>query len=68
MMENNGDCPENLSALRADGTLSKEAKDPWGKELQFACPGEENSEGFDLTSSGPDKKFGTEDDIADKSE
>ncbi|GMU24087.1 MAG: type II secretion system protein GspG [Phycisphaerae bacterium] len=38
-------------------------KDPWGQELTFKSPGEVNTGGYDLSSNGPDKQEGTEDDI-----
>lgn len=38
-------------------------KDPWSNEYVYACPGEHNSNGFDLHSLGPDGQDGTDDDI-----
>ena len=29
-------------------------KDPWGHSYVYACPGEQNKEGYDLSSFGPD--------------
>lgn len=63
MMDNNGDCPQDLDALRAHKIINKDPKDPWGKALIFKCPGEHNPDGFDISSSGPDKQEGTEDDL-----
>jgi len=37
-------------------------KDPWGTPYQYACPGEHNIDGYDLSSAGPDRTFGNEDD------
>jgi general secretion pathway protein G len=37
--------------------------DPWGTPFAYECPGRHNPDGFDLSSAGPDKQFGTEDDI-----
>ncbi len=38
-------------------------KDPWGNEFRYTCPGTYNTEGFDLSSVGPDGQEGTDDDI-----
>ncbi len=42
---------------------SKGFKDPWGRPYEYKCPGEHNTEDFDLYSLGPDGMEGTEDDI-----
>lgn len=36
--------------------------DPWGKEYIYKSPGEHNKD-FDLSSMGPDRQEGTDDDI-----
>ncbi len=38
-------------------------KDPWGNEYTYRQPGQKNVTGFDLSSSGPDGREGTDDDI-----
>ena len=38
-------------------------KDPWGKEYVYKCPGQHNTEGYDLYSYGPDGQEGGGDDI-----
>lgn len=38
-------------------------KDAWGNEYRYTCPGTYNTEGFDLSSNGPDGQEGTDDDI-----
>ena len=38
-------------------------KDAWGNEYQYRNPGRHNPNGYDIYSSGPDGKEGTEDDI-----
>jgi general secretion pathway protein G len=43
--------------------IEKQAVDPWGKKLEYRCPGVRNSEGFDVSSAGPDQTFGNADDI-----
>ena len=63
MMENNGECPKDLKELHAQKILNKEPKDAWGRDLIFKCPGEQNPDGVDVVSSGPDKQEGTDDDI-----
>lgn len=39
------------------------AKDPWGHEYVYVCPGIQNTTGYDLYSIGPDGEDGTDDDI-----
>lgn len=63
MMENNDDCPKSLDDLHAEKILKKAPKDAWDQALLFKCPGEQNSDSFDVISKGPDKTEGTEDDI-----
>ncbi|WP_432799588.1 type II secretion system major pseudopilin GspG [Poriferisphaera sp. WC338] len=38
-------------------------KDPWGNEYVYVYPGRENENGYDLYSTGPDGKDGTDDDV-----
>jgi len=38
-------------------------KDPWANEYTYTCPGNVNTDSFDITSGGPDGKVGTDDDI-----
>lgn len=59
-IENGGDCP-TVSQLKKDGVLDKAgaSDDPWGKTFQVKCT---DGEVF-VSSSGPDAKKGTEDDI-----
>jgi general secretion pathway protein G len=37
--------------------------DPWGTPYAYKCPGDHKQRGFDLSSAGPNKVFGDEDDI-----
>ncbi len=39
-------------------------KDQWGNDWQYRYPGSQNTEGFDLSSNGPDGRAGGDDDIA----
>ena len=38
--------------------------DPWGSKYIYKCPGEKNPHGYDLSSPGPDRQEGNEDDIS----
>lgn len=37
--------------------------DPWGHPYRYEFPGKHLTNSYDLSSAGPDGKFGTEDDI-----
>jgi len=64
MLENNSNCPKGIDDLVAQKYLEKSsAKDPWGKDFGFKCPGSNETDGADITSSGADKQEGTADDI-----
>jgi len=39
-------------------------KDAWDHDLQYKCPGDVHSDGYDLYSFGPDGQDSTDDDIA----
>ncbi len=41
---------------------AEDLKDAWEAELRYESPGQVNTD-YDLSSSGPDKQFGTDDDI-----
>ena len=53
-------CP-TLTRLVDDSVLVREAPtdDPWGSRFRISC----STEGVTVTSAGPDKKPGTEDDV-----
>ncbi len=42
---------------------AQDLKDAWQRDLIYKCPGDVNSESYDLSSAGPDGQEGTEDDI-----
>jgi general secretion pathway protein G len=63
MMENSSECPKGMEDLVAKKNLKKPLKDPWGKEFIIKCPGTNDTDGADVSSSGPDKQEGTADDI-----
>ena len=62
-LHNKNPCPDDLDTLYKDGHITKKPKDPWGQEMTYKCPGDNNKDGADICSSGPDRKTGTEDDI-----
>ena len=62
-MDNKEPCPKDLKELRTQKLIDKDPKDPWGEELIYRCPGEHDTDSADVTSKGPDRKEGTEDDI-----
>ena len=64
MIDSNSTCPKGLDDLVAQKYVSKaSAKDPWGKDFTVRCPGTNDPDSADITSSGPDKADGTGDDI-----
>ena len=64
MIDSNSNCPKSLDDLVAQKYVAKaSAKDPWGKDFTMRCPGANDTDGADITSSGPDKADGTADDI-----
>ncbi|HVZ87650.1 MAG TPA: type II secretion system protein GspG [Polyangia bacterium] len=64
MMDNTSSCPRSIDDLVAQKYLDRSnAKDPWGKEFIFHCPGTNDTDSADISSAGPDRQEGTEDDI-----
>ena len=64
MIDSNNSCPKSLDDLVAQKYLAKaSSKDPWGKEFIFHCPGTNDTDSADISSAGPDRQEGTEDDI-----
>ena len=53
----------NIRNWKQGGYIDSLRKDPWGNEYQYAQPGRQNANSFDLSSIGPDGKAGTEDDF-----
>ena len=43
--------------------LKEVPKDAYGRKLVYKCPGEHNTDEYDLYSTGKDRKEGTDDDI-----
>jgi general secretion pathway protein G len=54
-------CPKDVQDLKAAGIMKKVKKDPWGSAYKLTCPGEHGP--VDVVSAGPDKEFGTPDDV-----
>jgi len=64
MIDNSSTCPHGIEDLVSQKYLDRNnAKDPWGKELVFHCPGTQDPDSADISSTGPDKQEGTPDDI-----
>ncbi len=64
MIDNSQECPATLDELVTQKYMKKNnLKDPWGKTFLMKCPGEQDSDGVDVSSAGPDKQEGTDDDI-----
>lgn len=64
MIDNSSTCPRGIEDLVNQKYLDRNnAKDPWGKDLVFRCPGTQDTDSADISSSGPDKQDGTPDDI-----
>jgi hypothetical protein len=57
----NGKCPRAVDDLVAEKYLARAAaKDPWGTPIVISC----SADDWTASSAGPDKRFGTADDIA----
>ena len=63
MIENNNECPKGMEDLVAKKNFRKAIKDPWWKDFIIKCPGQNDTDGADVISTGPDKQEGTNDDI-----
>lgn len=55
-------CP-TIEQLVAKGYVRSVPRDPWGTPLTLVCPSKDGKDPVDVTSAGPDKQAGTEDDI-----
>ncbi len=62
-MDNKDPGPKDLKELRTQKLIDRDPKDPWGEDLIYKCPGEHDTDSADITSKGPDRKEGTDDDI-----
>lgn len=57
--ENPGECPSTHDLRDGYLAASKSLEDPWGGKYLIACSGMT----VDVSSAGPDRRFGTRDDI-----
>lgn len=53
-----------MSFKEKDLNSNKEFLDPWGTPYTYKKPGDKNKLSYDIISAGPDKAFGTTDDLA----
>lgn len=61
----NGNYPsteQGLGALAEGEYIKKVPKDPWKKDYSYSSPGQQGNP-YEISSAGPDKQEGTEDDI-----
>jgi hypothetical protein len=56
-------CPTSIQELVDGHYLNRLPRDTWGQPLAFRCPGEHAPDGADVSSAGPDRRFGTADDL-----
>ncbi len=63
MIENTNECPRGMDDLIAKKNIRKKIKDPWGQDFVLKCPGQNDTDGADVSSNGPDKQEGTPDDV-----
>lgn len=55
--------PAGLESWNGPYLSNTEFKDPWGNAYLYVSPGQNNSEGYDLYSAGPNASEGDDDDI-----
>lgn len=55
--------PSDASDWKGPYVTKDIGNDPWGNPYIYRCPGQHNSSGYDLLSTGPDGKEGGGDDI-----
>ncbi|KPK84420.1 MAG: hypothetical protein AMJ81_05640 [Phycisphaerae bacterium SM23_33] len=60
--------PANADGWRGPYIKRGLPKDSWGNAYVYQCPGQHNTNSYDLYSFGPDGQDGTEDDIDNWSE
>lgn len=54
-------CPKSVKELKAAGEIARAVKDPWGQDYVIDCG---DSVMVKVSSAGPDKEMGTDDDIS----
>ncbi len=60
--------PPQLDTWRGPYIKRGIPKDPWGNNYVYRCPGDHNTNSYDLYSYGPDRQEGGDDDIDNWSE
>jgi general secretion pathway protein G len=55
--------PSSATAWKGPYIKRAVTNDPWGHPYIYRAPGQHNPTGYDLSSSGPDAREGTDDDI-----
>ncbi|MBX3729523.1 MAG: type II secretion system major pseudopilin GspG [Candidatus Sumerlaeia bacterium] len=55
--------PATATNWRGPYLKSQIGNDPWGNPYIYEYPGQNNADGYDLSSAGPDGRHGTDDDI-----
>ena len=58
-------CPATEDELFTAGYADGIARDPWGRELRLSCTTSSAADDVTVTSAGPDRIFGTADDIVE---
>jgi len=56
-------CPSSSDELMRLGYLGRPPVDCHGRPLRFICPGTHDPDGADVSAAGPDRRFGTTDDV-----
>jgi hypothetical protein len=56
-------CPQSMRVLIDDHYLDRPLTDDWGTALAFTCPSPSSTEDVLVVSAGPDRTFGTTDDV-----
>lgn len=54
---------EEIAAKWGGPYVSKIEKDPWGSDYVYESPGTYNEDSYDLSSPGPNRRSGDEDDV-----
>jgi hypothetical protein len=58
--DHSDECPPSIEALVDGHYLVRSPRDTWGQTLAYRCAA---SDGPEITSAGPDRRFGTADDL-----
>jgi len=61
--EHDDQCPQSMRVLVEHGYILAPAKDAWGTTIAFTCTSPWSPDRALIVSAGPDRTFGTRDDI-----